>query len=252
MMKGLLSDVPGMQYYFQVRACAKTNFVYFRCRRSSSQLDGYHLHLRAAQHPTAKGQAGPRLEIARTDLCDFSWNQRAGRKAGQLRDHGHDRPWLVDALHDVCAGAFEGPDAPPALQGSRRLDTSLEPVTWHGINWEGLGRLAAQGAQAVHLASLRLPADVAKVLLHPLLIVRGDAAGIARETGVLTSEKRLADFLARLTAQVPTAVPPCRELREVLATWIVRAWLDARNRSLVYSNAQPHSSVTLYTLRCTY
>jgi len=200
-MKGLLSDVPGMQYYFQVRACAKTNFVYFRCRRSSSQLDGYHLHLRAAQHPTAKGQAGPRLEIARTDLCDFSWNQRAGRKAGQLRDHGHDRPWLVDALHDVCAGAFEGPDAPPALQGSRRLDTSLEPVTWHGINWEGLGRLAAQGAQAVHLASLRSPADVAKVLLHPLLIVRGDAAGIARETGVLTSEKRLADFLARLTAQ---------------------------------------------------
>eukprot|EP00964_Phaeocystis_antarctica_P029050 scaffold16367_cov43-Phaeocystis_antarctica.AAC.1 len=38
----------------------------------------------------------------------------------------------------------------------------------------------------------------------------------------------------------------------LLATWIVRAWLDARNRSLVYSNAQPHSSVTLYTLRCTY
>ena len=176
--KGYLSDLPGMNMYVYQRTCARTGFIFYRSRRSSSALEGYHLHLRAAQHPTAKGQAGPRLEIARTDLCDFSWNQRAGRKAGQLRDHGHDRPWLVDALHDVCAGAFEGPDAPPALQGSRRLDTSLEPVTWHGINWEGLGRLAAQGAQAVHLASLRSPADVAKVLLHPLLIVRGDAAGI--------------------------------------------------------------------------
>jgi len=31
--------------------------------------------------------------------------------------------------------------------------------------------------------------------------VRGDAAGIARETGVLTSEKRLHAFLARLTSQ---------------------------------------------------
>ena len=36
---------------------------------------------------------------------------------------------------------------------------------------------------------------------------------------------------------------------QILATWIVRAWLDARNRVLVYSDAQPHSSVILYTLR---
>ena len=100
----------------------------------------------------------------------------------------------------MCAGAFEGIDAPPGLRGSCRLDANLEP-TWRGINWEGLATLKAQGAQALQLSSLRAPADVAKVLQHPLLIVRGDAAGIARETGVMTSEKRLADFLARLTAQ---------------------------------------------------
>jgi uncharacterized protein YifE (UPF0438 family) len=44
-------------------------------------------------------------------------------------------------------------------------------------------------------------ADVQKVLQHPVLVIRHDAAGIARETGISTSEKRLADLVKRLTAQ---------------------------------------------------
>ena len=70
-----------------------------------------------------------------------------------------------------------------------------------GINWEGLKALTEQGAQALNLSSLKSMADVQKVLQHPLLVLRHDAAGIARETGILTSEKRLAAFVARLTAQ---------------------------------------------------
>ena len=74
----------------------------------------------------------------------------------------------------------------------------------HGISWDGVKALKAQGAQAVELSSLRSQADIEKVLSHPLLVLRHDAAGIARETGVMTSEKRLAAFIARLTAQAAT------------------------------------------------
>ena len=198
--RGELSDVPGLNYYFLIRQ-ARTGLRLYRCLRSTSQEEGYHLHLRAAQHPTARGSSGPRFEVARTDLFDFAWNVRAAERANQRPKAGHYHLWLIDALFDICKGIFEGDDAPPALQGFRRLDTTLAPLTWRGINWEGLKELKAQGAQALELSSLRSPADVAKVLEHPLLIVRHDAAGIARETGVLTSEKRLAAFLARLTAQ---------------------------------------------------
>lgn len=46
-----LSDLPGMNMYVYQRTCARTGFIFFRGRRSSSALEGYHLHLRAAQHP---------------------------------------------------------------------------------------------------------------------------------------------------------------------------------------------------------
>ena len=49
--KGFLSDLPGMNMYVYQRTCARTGFIFYRSRRSSSALEGYHLHLRAAQHP---------------------------------------------------------------------------------------------------------------------------------------------------------------------------------------------------------
>ena len=49
--KGYLSDLPGMNMYVYQRTCARTGLIFFRGRRSSSALEGYHLHLRAAQHP---------------------------------------------------------------------------------------------------------------------------------------------------------------------------------------------------------
>ena len=48
--KGFLSDLPGMNMYVYQRTCARTGFIFYRSRRSSSALEGYHLHLRAAQH----------------------------------------------------------------------------------------------------------------------------------------------------------------------------------------------------------
>ena len=49
--KGYLSDLPGMNMYVYQRTCARTGCIFYRSRRSSSALEGYHLHLRAAQHP---------------------------------------------------------------------------------------------------------------------------------------------------------------------------------------------------------
>mmetsp|Transcript_46292 Transcript_46292/g.92403 ORF Transcript_46292/g.92403 Transcript_46292/m.92403 type:complete len:213 (-) Transcript_46292:425-1063(-) len=113
----------------------------------------------------------------------------------------HFHLWLVEALFDVCKGGFEGPNTPPALRDQVRLDTKLEPITWRGIHEEGLKELKAQGAQALQLSSLRSPADMRKVLQHPLLVVRHDAAALARETGVLTSDKALAAFKERMIAK---------------------------------------------------
>lgn len=62
--KGYLSDVPGMNMYTYVRTIASTGCIVYRGKRSSSALEGYHLHLRAAQHPCAK-ISGYKLETAR-------------------------------------------------------------------------------------------------------------------------------------------------------------------------------------------
>jgi hypothetical protein len=127
--KGYLSDIPRVNYYFCVRICSSTQFVYFRGKRSNSALEGYHLHLRAAQHPCAKGSMGPRLEMARTELFDFAWNVKAAIRANLMPDVSHFHLWLNDALFDICQGAFVGTDAPPALKDLVRLDTKLEPIT---------------------------------------------------------------------------------------------------------------------------
>lgn len=67
-------QVPNMFMYQYVRTL-KTGFKVFRCLRTSSPLEGYHLHFRQAQHPGAKC-AGPRLEMPRSNLFDFAWSDR--------------------------------------------------------------------------------------------------------------------------------------------------------------------------------
>jgi hypothetical protein len=48
---GLLSDPPGVNMYVCIVRSKKTGLLSFRCLRTSSPLEGYHLHLRAARHP---------------------------------------------------------------------------------------------------------------------------------------------------------------------------------------------------------
>ena len=185
--------------YIRIRICKRTGHVYHRNRRSSSQLEGYHLHLRAAQHPCAKS-SGLRLEMARTNYFDFVWNVKAAVAANVMVDHGHFHLWLVDALADVCRGwRDEGHTArPAALRSWQRTDTMVEPIMFRGIDSAQLRQLKEQGAQALELAPLRSEEELRRVLAHPQLVARADAAGIARVTGVLTSEKRLRELAERL------------------------------------------------------
>ena len=102
MQKGYLSDIPGLNYYF-IKRKSWTGFIYHRNIRSSSALEAYHLHLRAAQHPCAKG-SGSRPEMARTLLFDFAWNVKAAVNANHQPDAGHYNLWLVGALVDLLDG----------------------------------------------------------------------------------------------------------------------------------------------------
>ena len=82
--------------------------------------------------------------------------------------------------------------APPPKQAA-------EPLTFRGIDYDQLKRLKEAGASALQLAPLRSEKDVALVLRHPLLVVRGDAAGIARKTGIVTSDAKLKELAAHVT-----------------------------------------------------
>ena len=141
--------------------------------------------------------------MVRSNLFDFAWNIRAAVDGNQMTDHGHFCPWLVDALDQVCKGWLdEGNDARPvALRGHRRTDTTVAPITVRGIDWEQLQRLKSLGARAMEPSVLRTEAEVQKVLAYPLLVVRGDAAGIARATGIVTTTKRLQQLARRIAVE---------------------------------------------------
>ena len=200
--KGYLSDVPGMNMYRYHHTCARTGFIFYRGVRSSSALEGYHMHLRAAQHPGAK-HSGYKLETARSNLFDFAWNIRAAESAGNMRHHGHFSIWHVDTLARLCDGWLTpGTDAePPALRGFRRTRTDVAPLTTRGIDWEQVKLLSAVGARALGLAALQSREEQQAVLQYPALVGAGDAAGIERATGIRTSSARLLALASQVCLQ---------------------------------------------------
>ena len=60
----------------------------------------------------------------------------------------------------------------------------------------------APGCKIIELSSLTRSDDIVKVLAHPDLIAKGDAAGIFRLTGVLTNKKRLEELTSRCVKRV--------------------------------------------------
>ena len=168
--EGLLSDNPKLKYYSDTpfRVDKDTGFEWFRCFRTTSPLEGYHLHLRAAQAATAKG-AGPRYEISRSNLFDFAWNLNAAMKAGKMKKIYHYQPWLIDMLARMLKGT-ELLDVCSALVGWKTVDTTVPPVTLRGIDRPQLALLQQLGGQAVELATLSSDAEPSSRAVRVLLL----------------------------------------------------------------------------------
>ena len=69
----------------------------WRCCRTTSPLEGWHLHLRRLTDPTTKGKSG-HLCLVRIGLRVFRWNVDAAVRLGFLPDLGHHQLWLLDDL----------------------------------------------------------------------------------------------------------------------------------------------------------
>ena len=85
-----------------------------------------------------------------------------------------------------------------------RTDTCVAPTTFRGIDFAALDALVAQGVKAVELSPLTSREERLKVLKHPTLLARGDAAGIARATGITTSDRILKALAAELVVEART------------------------------------------------
>ena len=236
--KGYLSDMPGMNMYRYRRTCSKTGFIFYRGSRSSSALEGYHMHLRAAQHPGAK-HSGYKLETARSNLFDFAWNIRAAESAGSMQHHGHFSLWYVDALARLCDGWLTGAAEPPALRSFRRTRTDVPPMTTRGIDWEQLKALAAVGATALGLAALQSREEQHAVLQYPTLVGAGDAAGIERATGIRTSSARLLALASQICLQAAADAALNAAGVMTLQEGLHRTAGDAPPRELQLSAAPP-------------
>ena len=84
--KGELSDHPTIPLYFELRRLS-SGLVISRCLRTSSGLEGYHLHFEDAICKSAKA-AGLHYTEAMTNEFDWRWVVKAVRKAGLIP------PWV--------------------------------------------------------------------------------------------------------------------------------------------------------------
>ena len=125
------------------------------------------------------------------------WTLKAAAAAGRMKDIGHSQPWLIDALADVCCGWLPETDLPPLLCNWKRTDTSREPCTFRGIDFEMQNLIADAGGKGIAVSALRSHADFNAVMRYPELVLKHDWPALARETGVYTNAKHLRDLVKR-------------------------------------------------------
>ena len=128
-------------------------------------------------------------------MFDFAWSLKAAAAAGRMKDIGHSQPWLIDDHADVCRKWLPETDLPPLLRQWKRTDTSREPCTFSGIDFEMQNLRADAGGKGIAVSALRSDADFNAVMRVPELVLRYDWPALARETGVYTNEKHLRDLV---------------------------------------------------------
>ncbi|KAG5186586.1 hypothetical protein JKP88DRAFT_309481, partial [Tribonema minus] len=129
--QGLLSDPPHMDMYARVRTL-QTGLVVYRSLRSTSPLEGYHLHLRQALVAGAVA-SGPRWLESVTNTFDFRWCVKALLRAGALPAWvKHYDLELYDVIFDVVKTLYG--DGHQVLRGHQR--TQQQPVVVrHGMHF---------------------------------------------------------------------------------------------------------------------
>jgi len=99
-----LSDTEGVTYYIPIprKTSGLANSAYltlYRNLRVNSSLEGYHLHSQiAVRSPLSKGHSSE-MSTVRLRLCEWSWNIKAGSKAGKFIYPGHDHLWQIDRIY---------------------------------------------------------------------------------------------------------------------------------------------------------
>ena len=101
---------------------------------------------------------------------------------------------------------------------------------FRGIDRATTAALASQGVRPVEISPLLSRAERKKVLEHPLLLARGDAAGIVRETGIFTSDKILRTLAAQMVGgRWHTEIRGGARRRRRLLQSVSRASLQTQN-----------------------
>ena len=118
---------------------------------------------------------------------------------------GHDHIWLVDMIHDIVAAHGLDKECVPKLYKDwSRIRTDKDPVLTFGIQFGELG-LGLKGKHGVMPSPLRTDADIKRVLSRretAKMVVQGDAAGIERETDLVTRPKQLQELSDRTTGRL--------------------------------------------------
>jgi len=121
---GLLSDPPERVMYVYVKTLT-TGFEVYRCLRSTSLLEGYHLHLRRIIDMCAR-HASLRYKMAMINWFDFRYSIKGLIYSGVLPSIGHYYLWLRDLLCDMIHDTpLEGKVA--VVEKWPRVNTSVEP-----------------------------------------------------------------------------------------------------------------------------
>jgi hypothetical protein len=152
---GYLSDPPGMTMYVKIGAMT-TGLPLYRCVRSTSALEGYHLHLRQTVSAGGKN-ASPRWHDAVTNYFDFRWCVKALRKAGLMPQYiRHYDFQLYNLLYDIVDGLYDRQMMP----GFRRI-IRKEPQVIHGLHFalKLTGRVIRAGTAPVAIGGAGPPSS---------------------------------------------------------------------------------------------
>ena len=200
--------------YFETRKLPTTGFQEHRCARSTSGLEGMHLHYRASQHPCAKGSGLFGMNV-RAILFIWAWNVYAAVRAGLIPDLGHTDVWRADQIINALHG-LPNECLPPYLRSMNRTQTNQDPLTTIGVQFDELGIVGKQ--------LQRLPSNLLRPGTAEKLAVSEDAiqavcdkdlAALARVFEVYTSVKHCEQALQDAQETVRTDQALQGSLREV-------------------------------------